>query len=191
MVFSFSLKPRNSRRLTIKSSSPINNKLLASIIRVNQAGEYGARQIYRGQLSVLKNDIEISEMLKHEQIHLDYFNKQVADRKVRPTLLQPLWHIGGFALGAATALMGRKAAMACTVAVEEVIGEHYDSQVTALSQTVGENELKVNIEKFCQEELEHKEIGLNHGAEQTFGFEAIKCLVKTITKTAIFLSKRI
>ncbi len=173
-------------------SSPISKKQkLARIIRVNQAGEYGAKRIYMGQLAVLRNHKEIRHMLEQELEHLNYFDKQVKMRKIRPTLLQPLWHVGGFALGAITALMGEKAAMACTVAVEEVIGEHYERQIGELKHLQGESDLTKNIAKFKDEELEHKDKGLEHGAEEAMCYDTLKGAIKIITKVAIFLSKRI
>ena len=107
-------------------------ELIARIIRVDQAGEYGAKRIYEGQLSVLSGTADenvLREMADTEVVHLDTFNKLMVERRVRPTVLAPLWHFAGFALGAGTALMGREAAMACTVAVEEVIEEHYENQL--------------------------------------------------------------
>jgi ubiquinone biosynthesis monooxygenase Coq7 len=166
-------------------------KTLEQIIRVNQAGEYGAKRIYKGQLAVLKGNREIEKMLESELKHLEYFDKQVKKRKVRPTALQPLWHIGGFAMGAICALMGEKAAMACTVAVEEVIGDHYKEQLQQLKKIKEEENLTLNIEKFMHEELEHRDIGLEHDAEKSFGYEGMKTAIKAITKTAIFLSKRV
>ena len=106
-------------------------ELISRIIRVDQAGEYGAKRIYEGQLSVLGGSEDgplLREMADKENSHLETFNKLMVERRVRPTLLSPLWHFAGFALGAGTALMGREAAMACTVAVEEVIEEHYANQ---------------------------------------------------------------
>ena len=111
-------------------------ELIARIIRVDQAGEYGAKRIYEGQLSVLSGTEDENvrrEMADTEVVHLDTFNKLMVERRVRPTVLAPLWHFAGFALGAGTALMGREAAMACTVAVEEVIEEHYGNQAAVLA----------------------------------------------------------
>lgn len=167
------------------------HKEIESIIRVDQAGEYGAKRIYEGQLAVLKGHKEIKGMLKQELEHLDYFNNQIANRRVRPTVLMPLWHLGGFAMGAITALMGEKAAMACTVAVEEVIGGHYQEQMNTLKNHKEEQELQDSISKFRDEELEHLDAGLTHGAEETPGYEVLSSAIKAITKTAIFLSKRI
>jgi ubiquinone biosynthesis monooxygenase Coq7 len=170
-------------------------QLIERMIRVDQAGEYGAVRMYEGQLSVLGNSEKapvIKHMLEQEVEHLDTFSKMVAKRRVRPTALMPFWHLAGFALGAGTALMGEKAAMACTVAVEEVIDEHYAAQVEKLDH-MGDDEkdLKDTCEKFRQEELEHRDTGLEHGAEQAPGYEALNALVKTGSRMAIWLSERV
>lgn len=166
---------------------------LARMIRVDQAGEYGARRIYEGQLAVMgrnhPNSATIKHMHEQELRHLETFDKLVCERRVRPTALQPVWHVAGFALGAATALMGDKAAMACTVAVEEVIDEHYAKQSARLDKE--EAELRDTIEEFRAEELEHRDTALEHGAEQTPGYEVLSAAVKTGSRIAIWLSERI
>lgn len=166
---------------------------MARIIRVDQAGEYGARRIYEGQLAVMgrnhPNSATIKHMHEQELRHLETFDRLVGERRVRPTALQPVWHIAGFALGAATALMGDKAAMACTVAVEEVIDEHYAKQAARLDED--EAELRDTIEEFRAEELEHRDTALEHGAEQTPGYEVLSTAVKTGSRIAIWLSERI
>lgn len=162
------------------------------MIRVDQAGEYGAKRIYAGQIAVLGNTTDgplIQHMADQEQKHLDYFNKTVGDRGVRPSLLQPLWHVGGFALGAATALMGREAAMACTVAVEEVIDEHYAAQAAELDDS--EADLRSHIEEFRAEELEHRDTGLANDAENAPGYEVLTAGVKKVSKLAIWLAERV
>ncbi len=173
---------------------PTKEELIERMIRVDHAGEYGAVRIYEGQLAVLGEsgsaDI-IREMVTHEELHLDEFNKLVAKRRVRPTALMPLWHLAGFALGAGTALMGEKAAMACTVAVEEVIDEHYASQVKQLDLEKNETELRDTFEKFRLEELEHRDTGLQHGAEEAPGYEVLTAVIKKGSKLAIWLSERI
>ncbi|MEQ9199212.1 MAG: demethoxyubiquinone hydroxylase family protein, partial [Rhodospirillales bacterium] len=131
----------------------------------------------------------IRHMAEQEQKHLDYFNKAVGDRGVRPSLLQPLWHVGGFALGAATALMGREAAMACTVAVEEVIDEHYAAQAAELDDS--EADLRAHIEEFRAEELEHRDTGLANDAENAPGYEVLTAGVKKISRLAIWMAERI
>ncbi|MGB0935276.1 MAG: demethoxyubiquinone hydroxylase family protein, partial [Alphaproteobacteria bacterium] len=160
--------------------------------RVNQAGEFGAQQIYKGQLAILKDPQDqevISHMLEQEQVHLKRFNELVVDRKVRPTALSPLWNVLGFALGASTAILGKKAAMACTVAVEEVIDEHYQEQLDTLKDN--DKELTDLIEKCQAEELEHRDIGLEHGAEETPGYTVLSTAIKGASKLAIWLSKRV
>jgi ubiquinone biosynthesis monooxygenase Coq7 len=172
-----------------------HEQLIERMIRVDQAGEYGAVRIYEGQLRVLGNSENapvIKHMLDQEIEHFGTFSKMVRKRRVRPTALMPFWHLAGFALGAGTALMGEKAAMACTVAVEEVIDEHYAAQVEKL-ECMGndEKDLKDTCEKFRLEELEHRDTGLEHGAKQAPGYEALSTLVKTGSRIAIWLSERV
>jgi ubiquinone biosynthesis monooxygenase Coq7 len=128
-------------------------------------------------------------MQAQEQAHLDTFSRLVAERRVRPTALLPLWHAAGFALGAATALLGHRAAMACTVAVEEAIDEHYQSQHAALGED--EAELKGHIERFRAEELEHRDIGLEHEAEQAPAYRLLSAAIKAGCKVAIKASERL
>ncbi len=171
---------------------PVGNDLVARIIRVDQAGEYGAVRIYAGQLAVLQEGPAkeaVRAMAKKEAEHLAEFDKLVAARGVRPTVLQPLWHVAGFALGAATALLGPRAAMACTVAVEEAIDEHYAGQAKALSDD--EKPLRRQIEKFRQDELEHRDTALKHEAEQAPGYPLLSAAIKSGSRLAIWLSERI
>mgnify|MGYP002624517634 CR=1 FL=1 len=164
---------------------------LARMIRVDHAGEYGARRIYEGQLAILGKSAcapTLKHMHEQELVHLRTFEDLMARRRVRPTVLQPVWHVAGFALGAATALLGEKAAMACTVAVEEVIDAHYAGQAEQLGED--EAELKDTIETFRQEELEHRDIGLEHGAEEAPGYELLSGAVKAGSRLAIWLSER-
>jgi ubiquinone biosynthesis monooxygenase Coq7 len=162
------------------------------MIRVDHAGEYGAKRIYQGQIAVLGHGPK-GELLRHmqaqEQVHLDRFAELIARRRVRPTALLPLWHLAGFALGAATAALGEKAAMACTVAVEEAIDEHYARQAEALGPE--EAELRSTIETFRAEELEHRDIGLEHGAEQAPGYRVLSRLIKAGCRAAIAVSERV
>ena len=170
-------------------------QLVERMIRVDHAGEYGAVRIYQGQLSVMGHS-ESSSIIKHmldqEIEHFETFSEIIKNRRVRPTALMPLWHFAGFALGAGTALMGKRAAMACTVAVEEVIDEHYASQVEKL-ESMGnkESSLRDVCKKFRSEEIEHKNIGLEHDAEKTPGFDTLSALVKTGSRVAIWLSERL
>jgi ubiquinone biosynthesis monooxygenase Coq7 len=164
---------------------------LARMIRVDHAGEYGARRIYEGQLAVLGKSVcapTLKHMHEQELVHLRTFEDLMVSHRVRPTLLQPVWHVAGFALGAATALLGEKAAMACTVAVEEVIDQHYAGQHEQLEDD--QAALKDTIETFRQEELEHRDIGLQHGAEETPGYELLTGAVKAGSRLAIWLSER-
>lgn len=169
------------------------NAQLARIVRVNHAGEFGAKRIYAGQLAVLK-DPEIVRIISHmaaqEEAHLSAFEKEIVSRKVRPTALYPLWHIAGFALGALTARMGVKAAMACTVAVEEVIDAHYAQQLRLLDKW-DVPELKAMIAQFRAEENEHEAIGRANGAEEAEGYMFLRFIVGAASRTAIWLSERI
>jgi len=161
------------------------------MIRVDHAGEYGAKRIYQGQLAVLgrgpRGDV-LRHMKQQEQVHLDTFAGLVASRRVRPTALLPLWHVAGFALGALTAALGEKAAMACTVAVEEAIDAHYAGQTAELGED--EAPLRDTIEKFRAEELEHRDIGLAHGAEQAPGYRLLYNIIKSGCRVAIAVSER-
>lgn len=165
---------------------------LDHMIRVDQAGEYGAVRIYKGQLAVLGKGEKgpmIRHMTEQEQQHLDTFSALVRERGVRPTMLQPFWHVAGWALGAGTAVLGSRAAMACTVAVEEVIDRHYAEQAEKLGPE--EAPLKATIEKFRAEELEHRDIGLAHEAELATGYPVLSALIKAGSRTAIWLSERV
>jgi 3-demethoxyubiquinol 3-hydroxylase len=162
------------------------------IIRVDHAGEYGAARIYDGQLAVLGRAPSagvIRAMAEQEKRHLAAFERLIVERRVRPTLLSPLWHAAGFALGAATALLGAEAAMACTVAVEEVIDEHYRRQAAALG--VNEPELREKIEEFRRHENEHRETALEHGATETPGYTLLSGAIKAGSRLAIWLSERL
>ncbi|MFY8095960.1 MAG: demethoxyubiquinone hydroxylase family protein [Niveispirillum sp.] len=164
---------------------------LERMIRVDQAGEYGAVRIYTGQAALLGKG-DKGQLLRHmteqEQVHLDTFNRLVRERGVRPTLLQPVWHLAGWALGAGTAALGSRAAMACTVAVEEVIDQHYAEQAEQLGPE--EAALKATIQQFRAEELEHRDIGLEHEAELATGYPVLSALIKAGSRTAIWLSQR-
>ena len=166
---------------------------IASMIRVDQAGEYGATVIYAGQLAVLGDGHPsartIARMAAQEHRHLVRFDELVSDRGVRPTLLQPLWSIAGHALGAATALMSPSAAMACTAAVETEIDKHYADQLRCLQ---GEDEdLSGTIEQFQAEEVEHRETAIAHGAESAFAYPLLSAFIRAGCRAAISLSKRI
>lgn len=171
---------------------PDRATLIERIIRVDHAGEYGAARIYAGQLAVLgKGPVgdTIRYMAEQEQKHLDAFDRLIVERRVRPTALGPVWHAAGFALGVASAALGERAAMACTVAVEEVIEEHYAEQAAQLGDD--EAELRDMIEEFRAEEMQHKDIGLDHDAEQTPGYKLFSEAIKAGSRAAIWLSTRV
>jgi len=167
-------------------------RYLEEVIRVDHAGEYGAKRIYQGQLAVLrgtKHEATIRHMQEQEQVHLDTFTRLIAERRVRPTVLLPLWHVAAFALGAATAALGPRAAMACTVAVEEAIDEHYQAQEAALGDD--EAPLKADIARFRAEELEHRDIGLANEAELTPGYRLLSGAIKLGCKLAIRVAEKV
>ena len=183
-----------SKQIPRLLGDPNKDQAVERMLRVDHAGEYGAVRIYEGQLAVLgksKNAPIIQHMLEQEKQHLETFDKLVGDRKVRPTALLPFWHLAGFALGAGTALLGEKAAMACTVAVEEVIDEHYSDQISELNANGEEEGLQETFETFRQEELEHRQTGLNNGAESALGYELLTGAVKVGSRLAIWLSTRV
>ena len=166
--------------------------LVERFIRVNHAGEFGAKRIYEGQLAVLKNtkDAAVIEHMKDQELHhLETFEKLIVERKVRPTVLHPLWNVAGFALGVGTAFLGPKAAMACTVAVEEVIDEHYADQAAQL--TDDEGELRETINRFRDEALEHRDTAIDLGGETTPGYPVLRRTIRAGSKLAIWLSERL
>jgi 3-demethoxyubiquinol 3-hydroxylase len=165
-------------------------KLLDQIIRVNHAGEYGAKRIYAGQLDVLKDPEDqktIKHMAEQEDVHLEYFSQEMQKRRVRPSLFLPIWHALGYALGAGTAALGKNAAMVCTEAVEEVIDEHYQEQ---LREEDIPKDLAKNIEKFRQEELEHHEIATSQMTNLNLGHKLLYETIKIGCKISIGLAKR-
>ena len=174
-----------------KPAAPGNPLDTEAMIRVDHAGEYGAVRIYQGQLAVLKAGAAadtIRHMAKQEERHLAAFDRLVNERKVRPTALEPVWRVAGFALGAATALLGEKTAMACTAAVEEVIDEHYASQLEKLD---GDPALKKTLTEFRADEIAHRDEALAHGAEAAPGYRLLSAAIKTGCRVAIKLSERI
>jgi ubiquinone biosynthesis monooxygenase Coq7 len=169
---------------------PSETTQIARMIRVDHAGEYGAKRIYEGQLAILGRSAaakEIRRMAEQEERHLAAFDQLVRARQVRPTALSPLWHVAGFALGAATAILGERAAMACTVAVEEVIDGHYRRQIDALGDE--EPELKATLEEFRGHELEHRDTARERGGD--IGPSPLTAAIKAGSKLAIWLSTRI
>ncbi|MBB42259.1 MAG: demethoxyubiquinone hydroxylase family protein [Rhodospirillaceae bacterium] len=186
-------KPTQSK--TVSRSLPgdqTKGTVVERMIRVDHAGEYGAVRIYEGQLAVLRGteyESSIREMAEEEKRHRKGFEKLINERRIRPTVLSPLWHIAGFALGAGTALIGPKAAMACTEAVEEVIDEHYSEQASKLGDE--ERELRDMIEDFRQDELAHRDLAREEGSADAPGYTLLTAAVKASSRVAIWLSTRI
>ena len=165
----------------------------ASMLRVDQAGEYGATRIYAGQLAILRRNSPasklVSRMADQEKRHLRRFDALMSERRVRPTVLQPIWNVAGFALGAATALMSEKAAMACTEAVETEIDLHYGQQLDELGSD--DPELATDIAQFRAEELEHRDVARDAGAAQAVAYPLLTAAIRAGCRVAIGLSKRI
>ncbi|KAM6299159.1 NADPH-dependent 3-demethoxyubiquinone 3-hydroxylase, mitochondrial [Aegotheles albertisi] len=174
----------------------INRAVVDRILRVDHAGEYGANRIYAGQMAVLGRSSVgpvIQQMWNQEKDHLKKFDELMVAYRVRPTALLPFWNVAGFVLGAGSALLGRKGAMACTVAVEESISHHYNNQIRTLMEEDPEKykELLQIIKKFRDDELEHHDIGLEHDAEAAPAYLVLKTAIQLGCKAAIFLSERI
>ena len=186
-------KKNNPNKSYTKKNKITDRSALEQIIRVDHAGEYGATRIYDGQIAIFGKNSKIGKTIQHmadqEQEHIDKFNELILEHRVRPTALLPIWNIAGFALGASTALLGEKAAMACTVAVEKVIGEHYQEQLDLLEDD--HKELKKTISKFRDDELEHHDIGIEHDAESAPGYKVMSKVIEFGCKTAIAISKKI
>ncbi len=179
-----------------KPPAPGGKADIDAMIRVDHAGEYGAVRIYEGQLAVLgrrKASAQSAELIRHmaaqEQRHLKAFDQMVNERRVRPTALEPIWRLAGFALGFGTALMGEKAAFACTAAVEEAIDEHYAAQL----ETLGDSDpgLKQTVEDFRADEAAHRQTALDNGAETAPGYKFLSETIKAGCRVAIKLSEKI
>ena len=166
---------------------------VTSMIRVDQAGEYGATRIYAGQLAVLGDRgpyaRQVAAMAVQEAEHRRFFDALMAERGVRPTILQPFWNVAGFALGAVTAAIGPEAAMACTVAVETEIDRHYADQLEEIDES--EPELRATVARFRDEELEHKDTALASGAEKAPAYPVMSAIIRAGCRVAIAVSKRI
>ena len=190
------LKTKKKKKQSKKSGTSkikTDRSILEEIIRVDHAGEYGATRIYDGQIAVFGKNSKIGKTIQHmadqEQEHIQKFEELIVKNRVRPTALIPLWNVAGYALGVSTALLGEKAAMACTVAVETVIGNHYGEQLSLLEDD--QKELKKTIKKFKADELEHHDIGIAHDAEKTPGYKVLSKVIELGCKTAIEISKKI
>ncbi len=192
-IFTIIMQKKKKSKTKNSKKNTTNRDILEEIIRVDHAGEYGATRIYDGQIAIFGKESKIGKTIQHmadqEQEHIDKFNELILEHRVRPTALLPIWNIAGFALGASTALIGEKAAMACTVAVEKVIGEHYQEQLGLLEDD--HKELKKTITKFRDDELEHHDIGIEHDAESAPGYKIMSKVIEFGCKTAIAISKKI
>ena len=173
-----------------------DKKILEEIIRVDHAGERGAIKIYEGQLlalNTIKKDEDLKNIIKkmknHEKEHLEYFEKQIENRKINPTYFLPLWDLMGVALGFGTAVLGKKAAMLCTASVEEVIEDHYSNQIEKIG--TDEKELKNKIKKFKEDEIDHKNIAYEEGATNSGFYSIMDKIIKTGSKVAIKISEKI
>ena len=172
---------------------PPSERARAAMVRVDQAGEYGATRIYAGQIAMLGDcgpgARQIAHMAAREDRHVAWFNAAVPMRGVRPTLLQPVWNVAGFALGAVTAAIGPEAAMACTVAVETEIDRHYSQQLDELGDC--DPDLSAAISDFQTEELEHKAHALAAGAERAPAYPLMSFIIRAGCRAAIALSHRL
>lgn len=177
----------------MNAKRPPSERARAAMVRVDQAGEFGATRIYAGQLAILGDRAPgaraIAHMATQEERHLQWFNETMARRGVRPTALQPVWNVAGFALGAVTAAISPEAAMACTVAVETEIDRHYAQQLEELGDS--DPELSEAIRDFQAEELEHKQHALDAGAERAPAYPLMSALIRAGCRVAIGLSQRI
>ena len=169
---------------------------IEEFIRVDHAGERGAIKIYEGQLLALNTFVKdenlkktIEKMKNHEKEHLDFFNKEIKRRKIKPTKLLPIWDLLGIGLGFSSAMMGKKAAMLCTASVEEVIDKHYQNQLDQLHSD--EKNLKKKIKKFRDDELHHKDIAYKQGASKKGFYSIFDKIIKTGSKVAINISEKI
>ena len=173
-----------------------NKNKIEGFIRVDHAGERGAIKIYEGQLLALNTFVKdenlkktIEKMKNHEKEHLDFFNKEIKKRNIKPTKLLPLWDLLGVGLGFGSAIIGKKATMLCTASVEEVIDEHYQNQINELDSD--EKVLKEKIKKFRDDELHHRDIAYEQGASKKGFYSILDKIIKTGSKVAISISEKI
>ena len=169
---------------------------IEEFLRVNHAGERGAIKIYEGQLLALNTFVNdnklkkmIEEMKNHEKEHLDFFNKEIKKRNIKPTKLLPLWDLLGVGLGFSSAMMGKKATMLCTASVEEIIDGHYQNQLNQINSD--EKNLKKKIKKFRDDEIHHKNIAYDNGASKEGLYYILDKIIKTGSKVAISISEKI
>ena len=172
------------------------NPRIAEILRVDHAGEYGAVAIYRGQQAVFKRNAktreiaeQLAEMEAEEQKHLDAFDKILIERNVRPTAMTPIWNVAGYGLGVVTALMGEKAAHACTEAVENVIEQHYGAQVEEIKEE--EPELAATFAEFREDELAHRDTAVEQGAHEAPAYGLLSRLITAGCHAVIKITEKI
>jgi 3-demethoxyubiquinol 3-hydroxylase len=200
-IYSFRMLSANGQMMRIAvrtmsmSYTSRPSQLVDKIVRVDHAGELGADRIYAGQMAVL-GETKVGPTIKHmweqEKVHRAEMERLMKKYRVRPTVLTPIWNVAGFMLGATTAMMGEKAAMACTVAVETVIVDHYNDQLRQLMETPNpDKELMEIITKFRDEEQEHHDCGIDHGAQQAPFYELLTNVIKFGCKTAIKISEKV
>ena len=181
--------------MTQPKTKPDGRPDRSAMIRVDQAGEFGATRIYEGQLAVLGENgphaAEIRAMAQQEEGHRARFDALLNERGVRPTILQPFWSVAGYALGAGTALLGPEAAMACTAAVEEEIDKHYSAQLDEMERDGDDPELAAMIEEFREDEREHRDHALAAGAERAPGYPLLSAAIRLGCRAAIRLAERV
>lgn len=179
-----------------KAAGHKTNPRIAEMLRVDHAGEYGAVAIYRGQQAVFKRNAktreiaeQLAEMEAEEQKHLDAFDKLLIERNVRPTAMTPIWNVAGYGLGVVTALMGEKAAHACTEAVENVIEQHYGAQAEEVKDE--EPELAATFAEFREDELHHRDTAVEQGAHEAPGYGILSRLITAGCHAAIKITEKI
>lgn len=166
------------------------------ILRVDHAGEYAAVHIYRAQRAVFEGRAgkaqiaaDMEEMRGQEQVHLDRFQALLKAENVRPTVMTPVWRLAALALGAGTALIGEKAAHACTEAVESVIEEHYADQIAEVQDR--DPALAAELTRFRDEELAHHDHAVEHGSREAPAYELLSAVIKAGCRVAIKVSEKV
>ena len=189
-------RPMTTRPIPVRPGPHAARSRMAEILRVDHAGELGAVHIYRGQRAVLEGAQghdriagQLAQMESHEAVHLARFDRLLTDRGVRPTMMAPLWRAAGFAVGAATALMGEKAAHACTEAVESVIEEHYAGQIAELATR--EPDLATELSQFRDEELAHRDLAVAAGARDAPAYPLLAAVIRAGCRAAIKISEKL
>lgn len=171
-----------------------NNEKVDEIIRVNHAGEFGAQVIYKSQIKFSKDKNlkkELKRISDEEMVHFKYFDEEITKNRTRPTVMQPIWKVGGYVLGAVSSILGEKYVHACTEAVESTIVDHYNEQIEFLKKAKIKNDLRIKIQKFCDEEKSHKENSTKKIDSTDKSLMVFKGLTKIATKAAIKISKQI